>query len=148
MFADIGGLAESQSHCQSQEHSLISYDVIFRLWIVPCLVFLSSLLTESEKNHGLKVVMVLELIEVLGLRHFRRTPERENGDERWWLTWTNREPSLDKLLRQTGVWAFMNTACVLRRKGCSWQGVKIMSVLNHAAAEMLVIAACLQVGCL
>jgi len=38
--------------------------------------------------------MGLELIEVLGLRHFRRTPELENGDERWCLTRTNRVPSL------------------------------------------------------
>jgi len=44
MFTDIGGLAESQSHCESQECSRISYDTIFRLWILPYSVFISNLL--------------------------------------------------------------------------------------------------------
>lgn len=109
---------------------------------LPCFSF--QFINKEWKTHDLRVVMVLELIEVLGLRHFRRTSEQQ-----WeMMTHPNREPSLDKLLRQTGVWGFMKTACVLRRNGCSWQGVKMMSVLSHAAAEVLAIAACPQVGCL
>lgn len=44
--------------------------------------------------------------------------------------------------------AHKNCLCFERKKKNSWRAVKMMFALSHAAAEMLAVAACLQVGCL
>lgn len=90
-------------------------------------------------------MMDLKLIEMSGLGKKKQTG-LENGDARWWLNWAVFSWTL---LRQTGHWGLMKTVCALeRKKKISWWAVKKMFALSRAAAEMLAVAACLQVGCL
>lgn len=91
-------------------------------------------------------MMDLKLIEMSGLGKKKQTGP-ENGDARWWLNWAVFSWTL---LRQTGHWGLMKTVCALERKKKknSWWAVKKMFALSRAAAEMLAVAACLQVGCL
>lgn len=74
--------------------------------------FSFTFLMKTWKEHGLRVMMDLKLIETSGLGKKKQTGP-ENGDARWWLNWAVFSWTL---LRQTGHWGLMKTVCALERK--------------------------------
>lgn len=90
-------------------------------------------------------MMDLKLIETSGLGK-----KKTNRTWKWWCKMMTQLSSvlLDTAEANRSLGAHENCLCSWKEKKNSWWAVKMMFALSCAAAEMLAVAARLQVGCL